>query len=73
MTEFLFRDDPYARSCATTVTAADARGIRLAHTVFYPAGGGQPGDIGVLRLADGSTVSIVDTQKGESEIGRAHV
>jgi misacylated tRNA(Ala) deacylase len=65
MTELLFRDDPYARSCATTVTDVDARGIRLAHTVFYPAGGGQPGDTGVLRLADGATVAIVATQKGD--------
>jgi misacylated tRNA(Ala) deacylase len=73
MTELLFRDDPYRRSCATTVTAVDARGIRLAHTVFYPAGGGQPGDIGVLRLADGSTVVIVDTQKGDSADEVIHV
>jgi len=73
MAELLFRDDPYARACATTVTAVDARGIRLAHTVFYPAGGGQPGDTGVLRLADGSTVAIVDTQKGDGADEVVHV
>jgi len=73
MTECLFRDDPYARSCATTVTAVDARGIRLARTVFYPAGGGQPGDTGVLRLADGATVAIVDTQKGDDADEVIHV
>jgi misacylated tRNA(Ala) deacylase len=73
MAELLFRDDPYARSCATTVTVADARGIRLAHTVFYPAGGGQPGDTGILRLADGSAVAIVDTQKGEGADEVIHV
>lgn len=55
MTDLLFRDDPYARSCATTVTDVDARGTRLAHTVFYRAGGGQPGDMGVLRLAGSVT------------------
>jgi misacylated tRNA(Ala) deacylase len=73
MTDCLFREDPYARSCATTVTALDARGIRLAQTVFYPAGGGQPGDTGVLRLADGSTVAIVDTQKGDGSGEVIHV
>jgi misacylated tRNA(Ala) deacylase len=73
VTALLFRDDPYARSCATTVTAVDARGIRLAHTVFYPAGGGQPGDTGVLRLADGTNVAIVDTQKGEEADEVIHV
>ena len=34
-------------------------GIRLDRTVFYPMGGGQPGDRGVLELADGTTVDIV--------------
>lgn len=73
MTELLFRDDPYARTCETTVTSVDVRGIRLARTVFYPAGGGQPGDTGVLRLADGSTVPIVDTQKGDGADEVIHV
>ena len=42
-----------ARSCAARVVAVDERGIRLDRTVFYPTGGGQPGDTGVLRLATG--------------------
>jgi misacylated tRNA(Ala) deacylase len=73
MTQLLFRDDPYRRSCDTVVTSVDGRGIRLAHTVFYPAGGGQPGDTGCLRRADGSTVAIVDTQKGEGADEVVHV
>ena len=52
--------------CAATVTAADARGIRLDRTVFYPMGGGQPGDIGrALRSPDGAPIAIVDTIKGD--------
>src|SRR5215472_5362409 len=65
MTELLFRDDGYLRSCAARVIAADERGIRLDRTVFYPTGGGQPGDSGVLRLASGQEIAIVDTIKGE--------
>src|SRR5580704_1501518 len=65
MTELLFRDDAYARSCAARVTGVDARGIRLDRTVFYPTGGGQPGDAGTLRLASGPVIAIVDTVKGE--------
>ena len=65
MTELLFRDDAYARSCAARVTGADDRGIRLDRTVFYPTGGGQPGDTGTLRLASGAVIGIVDTVKGE--------
>jgi misacylated tRNA(Ala) deacylase len=65
MTAFLFRDDAYARSCEARVSAADAQGIRLDRTVFYPVGGGQPGDVGVLRLASGHEIAIVDTVKGD--------
>src|SRR5580704_4346059 len=64
MTELLFRDDGYLRFCAARVIAADQRGIRLDRTVFYPMGGGQPGDIGVLRLASGQEIAIADTIKG---------
>src|SRR5262249_45708512 len=60
----LFREDAYARSCPALVTAVDERGIRLDRTVFYPTGGGQPGDVGLLRRADGGTVGIVGTLKG---------
>ena len=64
MTELVFRDDPYARSCGATVTSVDAAGIELDRTVFYPMGGGQPGDTGRLVFDRGS-VEIVDTRKGD--------
>ena len=64
MTELLFRDDAYLRSCSAQVIGADAAGIRLDRTVFYPIGGGQLGDTGVLRLASGQSIAIVDTVKG---------
>ncbi|HEX5319964.1 MAG TPA: alanyl-tRNA editing protein [Stellaceae bacterium] len=67
MTELLFREDGYLRSCAARVTAVDERGIRLDRTVFYPNGGGQPGDTGVLRLGSGETVTIADAVKGEGD------
>jgi misacylated tRNA(Ala) deacylase len=73
MAELIFRDDAYARSCAATVTAVDARGIRLDRTVFYATGGGQPGDTGVLRRADGSTIAIADAVKGEAPDEVIHV
>jgi len=73
MTELLFRDDGYLRSCAARVAAADERGIRLDRTVFYPAGGGQPGDAGMLRLPSGETIAIVDTVKGDTPDEVIHV
>jgi misacylated tRNA(Ala) deacylase len=73
MTELIFRDDAYARSCAARVVAADEKGIRLDRTVFYPTGGGQPGDTGMLRLGSGETIAIIDTIKGEDPDEVIHV
>jgi len=73
MTELLFRDDAYSRACSARVTAVDGRGIRLDRTVFYPAGGGQPGDTGRLVLASGAAIDIVDTIKGEMPDEVIHV
>ncbi|MBV8090496.1 MAG: alanyl-tRNA editing protein, partial [Alphaproteobacteria bacterium] len=64
MTELLFREDGYLRSCSAHVIETDPSGIRLDRTVFYPMGGGQPGDSGVLRVASGRQITIVDTIKG---------
>ena len=67
--ECLYRDDAYLRSCAARVTAVSERGIELDRTVFTPRGGGQPGDTGGLRRADGVEVRLIDTYPGE-EPGR---
>ncbi len=61
MTEEIFRSDAYAKSCEATVTAVDGSGIVLDRTVFYPKGGGQPGDTGALTAADGRVVAVVAT------------
>ena len=64
-TNELFRQDSYLRQCEATITGVNADGIELDHTVFYPAGGGQPGDRGSLKFADGHEIVITDTRKGE--------
>jgi misacylated tRNA(Ala) deacylase len=71
--EALYRSDGYARRCEARVLSADTAGIRLDRTVFYPTGGGQPGDIGVLRLGDGSEIAIVDAVKGDGPDAVLHV
>jgi len=63
MTEELFREDAYLKSCEATVTAVTDAGIALDRTVFYPTGGGQPGDTGVLHTSNGD-LAIIDTIKG---------
>jgi misacylated tRNA(Ala) deacylase len=66
MTELLFYDDAYLRNCEAQVVSADERGIVLDRTVFYPLGGGQPGDVGSLMTGDGREVVIADTRKGDA-------
>ncbi len=61
MTETLFRDDAYRQETPATVVSAEARGVVLDRTVFYPQGGGQPGDQGALVLEGGAFVPIVNT------------
>lgn len=67
MTETLatFSEDAYRQSCAATVRETLAEGVVLDQTVFYPLGGGQPGDTGVLRAGDGREWAVSDTRKGE--------
>jgi misacylated tRNA(Ala) deacylase len=65
VTEPLFQQDAYLRSCAAMVIEADESGVVLDRSVFYPLGGGQPGDTGVLRAADGREWRVIDTRKGE--------
>ena len=64
MTEELFREDAYARRCEARVIAVEGAGICLDRTVFYPTGGGQPGDRGRLTLDGGGVLEVVDTVKG---------
>ena len=63
MAELLFRDDPYLRVCGAEVVATEGGSFELDRTVFYAAGGGQPGDTGSVRLADESVLRVVDSRK----------
>ncbi|MBF0169355.1 MAG: alanyl-tRNA editing protein [Alphaproteobacteria bacterium] len=69
----LFRDYPYMRACAARITRVEGDSLCLDRTVFYPQGGGQPGDSGVIRLPDGAIRLVVDTQKGASSDEILHI
>jgi misacylated tRNA(Ala) deacylase len=66
MTERIFLSDPTQASVSATVTASGPEGVVLDRTVFYARSGGQPGDTGSLRWANGE-VPITDTIKGDGE------
>lgn len=73
MAELVFRDDPYAGACRARVVAVTPAGIELDRTVFYPTGGGQPGDTGSLARADGTRIRIAGAVKGEGPESVLHV
>jgi misacylated tRNA(Ala) deacylase len=64
MVDELFRQDAYLKDAEATVTALEERGVRLDRSIFYPTGGGQPGDTGLLRW-DGGEARIVDAVKAD--------
>lgn len=70
MTQELFRQDAYLRETPATVLSVGGQGVVLDRTVFYPLGGGQAGDSGVLLLADGRILQVADTRKGKDAEGR---
>ena len=62
-TRALFDEAPYQRTFTARVLAVSDQGVALDQTLFYPTGGGQPGDQGHLLLPDGSVVAVVGTQR----------
>jgi misacylated tRNA(Ala) deacylase len=65
MTGRLYEDEAYLPECEAVVIASGPDGVLLDRTVFYPMGGGQPGDTGALRF-DGKCCEIRDTRQGQS-------
>ena len=70
MTRAVYYEDSYRKRLDATVTGVDGEWIVLDETIFYPEGGGQPGDTGVFTDGGGNEFAVVDTRKsrGEAEI-----
>ncbi len=67
-TKELFREDSYLKSCQATVTRTAGNCFFVDQTVFYPLGGGQPGDTGVVAW-EGTSAEILDTRYVDGDIG----
>ena len=68
MAELLFREDPYLRACEATIVSVHEGAVELDRTVFYPLGGGQAGDIGMI-----GNWRVLDTRKGASGDAVLHI
>lgn len=56
-----FNDEPYTRSLEATIVHVQDDRVLLDRTIFYPTGGGQPGDTGRLVLDDNRQFRVMDT------------
>lgn len=72
-TSLLFRDDAYLTTAEARVLSVSEKGIELDRTIFYPLGGGQPGDTGAFVRENGERIAILDTRKGETPDSVRHV
>ncbi|MFB0994559.1 MAG: alanyl-tRNA editing protein, partial [Paracoccaceae bacterium] len=69
MTLLLFRENPYLAQAATMVTGYTAEGGILIHqSIFYPNGGGQPGDSGLLTWEGGQCDVATAVKAPEGQI-----
>lgn len=67
MTLLLFRDHAYLAEAETVVVAHTPEGgVVLEGSIFYPQGGGQPGDSGEI-VWSGGAVPIATTIKGDAD------
>jgi misacylated tRNA(Ala) deacylase len=66
MTEPLYRHDAYLQEAQARVVAVTEGGVVLDRSLFYPTGGGQPGDTGAL-VWEGGRCAVTGTVKGEGE------
>ncbi|BAK54541.1 alanine--tRNA ligase [Sulfurisphaera tokodaii] len=62
-TKKLYYEDQYKRSFTAKVVSVYKNYLVLDQTTFYPEGGGQIGDTGIIKDEKGNTYQVVDTQK----------
>jgi len=72
MTAKLFLENSYQKDFEAQVTAIGENGVQFDKTIFYAMSGGQPGDTGVLHIAN-QNIPVVTTKKGESHEDVWHV
>lgn len=68
MTRGIYLLDAYVREFDAEVTSSGPGAVELSETAFYPTGGGQPSDVGTLRLPGGQELRVTRAEKHEGSI-----
>ena len=67
MTKLLFRQDAYQETAIGSLLEVNAEGgLIFDQTIFYPIGGGQPSDLGVLSN-EAQTLKVREVRKGTND------
>ena len=73
-TDTLFLKDAYQTEATGVVTAlTEDGGVVLDHSLFFPTGGGQPGDSGALRWENGEMTVTVANKGPDGEVVLRHL
>ncbi|MEQ8657710.1 MAG: alanyl-tRNA editing protein [Hyphomicrobiales bacterium] len=64
MIDALYQSDSYLRTADLPITGLHEDGVLVERSIFYPQGGGQPGDKGMLEFSNGDTVPVLTTRYG---------
>ena len=67
MTELLYQTDSYLRETEAMVVATDQQAIALNRTIFFPGGGGQSPDQGVIEV-EGREIEVSELKKTEGVV-----
>ena len=67
MTQHLYQTDSYIHEFEAVITAAEGQAVALDRTAFFPGGGGQPHDLGVLAWA-GGTARVVKVKRQADQV-----
>ena len=67
MTIELFRNNSYLKEHDTTISEIVSDGLVLNETIFYPEGGGQPGDEGFITI-NNQTIDIIGTRYTDNKL-----
>ncbi len=67
MTDALYHTNAYLKEFEAVVTAVDGNKVALDRTAFYPGGGGQPNDIGLISAGE-QTWNVVKVGKQGAEV-----
>ena len=68
MTEPIFHHDAYVRTFDARIAASDGGSVTLDRTAFFPGGGGQPCDMGMLSSESGVVRSVASVRRRDGDI-----